>query len=51
MGAITVEGQEDKFIFKIETDGSLKPEEVISTACDILAGKSQKIIEFTEGES
>lgn len=51
MDAITVEGQEDKFIFKIETDGSLKPEEVISTACDILAGKSEKIIEFTEGES
>ncbi len=51
MGAITVEGQEDKFIFKIETDGSLKPEEVISTACDILADKSEKIIQFTEGES
>lgn len=51
MGAVTVEGQEDKFIFKIETDGSLKPEEVISTACDILSGKTDKIIEFTEGES
>jgi DNA-directed RNA polymerase subunit D len=49
--AITVEGQEDKFIFKIETDGSLSPEDVISTACDILAGKSDKIIEFCEGGS
>lgn len=51
MEAITVEGREDKFIFQLESDGSLKPEEVISAACDILAAKSQKIIEFTEGES
>lgn len=49
--AITLEGQEDKFIFKIETDGSLPPEEVITTACNILASKSDKIIEFSEGES
>ncbi len=49
--AVTVDGQEDKFIFKIETDGSLKPEEVISAACDILALKSDKIIKFSEGES
>lgn len=51
MDAVSVEGQEDKFIFKIETDGSLKPEEVISTACDILAGKTDEVIQFTEGES
>jgi DNA-directed RNA polymerase subunit D len=44
--AITVEGREDKFIFKIETDGSLSPEEVITTACDILAQKSDKILTF-----
>lgn len=49
--AITVEGQEDKFIFKIETDGSLSPEQVISTACNILAEKSDKIITFSEGGS
>jgi DNA-directed RNA polymerase subunit D len=49
--AITVEGQEDKFIFKIETDGSLSPEEVLSTACDVLKGKSDKIITFIEGGS
>jgi DNA-directed RNA polymerase subunit D len=48
--AITVEGLEDKFIFTIETDGSLKPEEVINTACDILSLKSDKIIKFTKGE-
>lgn len=49
--AITVEGQQDKFIFRIETDGSMSPEKVISTACDILAQKSDKIITFTEGGS
>ncbi|MDD1773927.1 MAG: DNA-directed RNA polymerase subunit D [Methanobacterium sp.] len=48
--AITVEGLEDKFIFVIETDGSLKPEEVIGKACDILALKSENIIKFTKGE-
>lgn len=51
VGAISVEGREDKFIFRIETDGSLKPEEVISTACDILAGKTDMIVQFAEGES
>lgn len=51
VGAVTVDGLEDKFIFTIETDGSLKPEEVISKACDILADKSEKIIKFTKGES
>ncbi len=44
--AITVEGREDKFIFNIETDGSLSPETVLITACDILAQKSDKIINF-----
>lgn len=47
--AITVEGQEGKFIFKIETDGSLPPEEVLTRACDILSGKTDQIIEFCEG--
>jgi DNA-directed RNA polymerase subunit D len=44
--AITVEGQEGKFIFKIETDGSLPPEEVLARACDILSKKTDQIIEF-----
>lgn len=47
--AITVEGQEGKFIFRIETDGSLPPEEVLTRACDILSGKTDQIIEFCEG--
>lgn len=45
-GAIQIGAQEDKFIFKIETDGSLSPIEVLEKACDILSGKSEKIIEF-----
>lgn len=42
-GAIDVGTQEGRFIFKIETDGSLSPEEVLIRACDILSGKSEKI--------
>ncbi len=44
--AITVEGEEGKYMFRIETDGSLPPEEVLKRACDILSVKSDKIIEF-----
>ena len=44
--AITVEGEEGKYIFRIETDGSLSPEEVLKRACDILSDKSDNIIEF-----
>lgn len=47
-GAITVESEEGKFIFRIETDGSLSPEEILTRACDILSEKSDKIIEFCE---
>jgi DNA-directed RNA polymerase subunit D len=46
--AITVEGEEGKYIFRMETDGSLSPEEVLRRACDILSAKSDKIIEFIE---
>jgi len=46
--AITVEGEEGKYIFKMETDGSLSPEEVLRRACEILSAKSDKIIEFIE---
>lgn len=46
-GAITVDVTEDKFIFSIETDGSLSPIEVLTQACDILSGKTDKIIAFT----
>ncbi|KAF5086769.1 DNA-directed RNA polymerase subunit D [Methanobacterium aggregans] len=46
--AITVEGEEDKFIFRIETDGSLSPEEILIQACDILSEKADKIVDFCE---
>lgn len=45
-GAVEVEGEEGKYIFRIETDGSISPEEVLKRACDILSEKSDKIIEF-----
>ncbi len=47
--AIHVESQEGKFIFKIETDGSLSPEDVLQNACDILKDKSEKIVAFSKG--
>jgi DNA-directed RNA polymerase subunit D len=43
--AITVEGAEDKFIFRIETDGSLSPVQVLSKACDILSEKTDIILD------
>ena len=49
--AVHVESQEGKFIFKIETDGSLSPEDVLVNACDILKDKSEKIVAFSKGGS
>lgn len=49
--AITVDIIKDKFIFHIESDGSLSPTEILSRASDILAGKADKIIDFKEGGS
>ena len=46
--AIFVDGEKDKYIFKIETDGSLSPEDVLEHACDILKDKSDKIVEFSK---
>ncbi len=51
VGAIDVGTQEGKFIFKIETDGSLPPEGVLMRACDVLSKKSEKIITFCKGGS
>jgi DNA-directed RNA polymerase subunit D len=50
-GAITVDIVDDKFIFRIETDGSLSPIQVLTQACDILSGKADKIVTFCEGGS
>ncbi|MGC9517397.1 MAG: DNA-directed RNA polymerase subunit D [Methanomicrobiales archaeon] len=45
-GAIDVGAEEGKFIFRIESDGSLSPEEILMKACDVLSEKSEKITEF-----
>ncbi|MDD3753912.1 MAG: DNA-directed RNA polymerase subunit D [Methanobacterium sp.] len=49
--AITVDLTQDKFIFHIESDGSLSPTEILSLASDVLAGKADKIIDFKPGGS
>lgn len=49
--AIHVDAMEGKYIFKIETDGSLAPEDVLEDACDILKDKSEKIVAFCKGGS
>ena len=41
--------EENNFIFKIETDGSMPPKEVLLKACDVLADKADELIEFSKG--
>jgi DNA-directed RNA polymerase subunit D len=48
--AIVVDFEENKYIFKIETDGSLTPLEVLTIACDILSEKADNIINFVNEE-
>lgn len=48
--AIVVDFEESKYIFKIETDGSLKPFDVLTIACDILSEKADNIINFVNEE-
>ncbi len=40
---------DNDFIFKIETDGSMSPEEVLLKACDVLGEKADKFITFSKG--
>jgi len=47
--AIDVGFIDDVFIFKIETDGSMTPEEVLYRACDVLDSKADNFIEFFKG--
>ncbi|MDR0913461.1 MAG: DNA-directed RNA polymerase subunit D [Methanobrevibacter sp.] len=47
--AINIGYIEDTFIFRIETDGSMSPEEVLLNACDVLNQKSDKFITFFKG--
>ncbi len=44
--AITVEGLRDKFIFRIESDGSIPPQKILTTACDLLSQKADMILDF-----
>ncbi len=42
-GDLKVNGQDDKFIFKVEGTGAIDPKTVFNTACDIIAGKSKEL--------
>ena len=43
--------RENDFIFKIETDGSMPPKEVLLKACDVLDYKADEFITFSKGGS
>ncbi len=45
-GAIKVRGREDKFIFKVESAGALKPEYIFNKACDIMAEKADGLADL-----
>ena len=45
---INVGYRENDFIFRIETDGSMPPKEVLLKACDVLGEKADKFIRFSE---
>lgn len=47
-GYINVGYRENDFIFRIETDGSMPPKEVLLKACDVLGEKADKFIRFSE---
>lgn len=45
---INIGFEPNNFIFRIETDGSIPPEEVLLKACDVLSDKADKFITFSE---
>ena len=47
-GYINVGYHENDFIFRIETDGSMPPKEVLLKACDELGEKADKFIRFSD---
>ena len=47
---INVGYEENNFIFKIETDGSMTPKEVLLRACDVLGDKAGEFISFSKGD-
>ncbi len=42
--SISVRGDEGRFIFSVESNGSLEPEKIFSKACDILVAKSKELV-------
>jgi DNA-directed RNA polymerase subunit D len=42
-GEISIKGDENRFIYEIETTGSLKPTEIFTNACDILIEKAEEL--------
>jgi DNA-directed RNA polymerase subunit D len=42
-GAITITGDEHRFIYELETTGSLKPREILTRALDILIKKAEEL--------
>ena len=42
-GALNVRGDENRFIYKVETTGSLKPKEVLTRTCDIIIKKADEL--------
>jgi DNA-directed RNA polymerase subunit D len=47
--AINVDFIDDTFIFTIESDGSISPEEILLRSCDVLNQKTDKFITFFKG--
>jgi len=48
-GYVNVDYEKNNFIFRLETDGSMTPEEVLLKACDVLGEKAEKFITFSKG--
>lgn len=46
---INIDHEDNDFIFKIETDGSMAPKEVLLKACDVLGDKADQFITFSKG--
>lgn len=45
---INIGFENNNFIFKIETDGSMPPKEVLLKACDVLSEKTDKFVTFSK---
>ncbi|MCL2114756.1 MAG: DNA-directed RNA polymerase subunit D [Methanobrevibacter sp.] len=48
-GYVNIGYEKNDFIFRLETDGSMTPEEVLLKSCDVLSEKAEKFITFCKG--